>query len=70
MLTFADTEIEHNVLTGLGEDDLVASQVREFMFTWEDLSSIEKRGCRRSRPVDTRTLSIALKACSSLCSRM
>ncbi|MGB0330186.1 MAG: FliG C-terminal domain-containing protein [Planctomycetota bacterium] len=67
MLTFADTEIEHNVLTGLeAEDDLVASQVREFMFTWEDLSSIEKRAMQKIlASVDTRTLSIALKACSS-----
>jgi len=67
MLTFADTEIEHNVLTGLeAEDDLVASQVREFMFTWEDLASIEKRAMQKIlASVDTRTLSIALKACSN-----
>ena len=67
MLTFADTEVEHNVLTGLeAEDDLVASQVREFMFTWEDLSSIEKRAMQKIlASVDTKTLSIALKACSS-----
>ncbi len=67
MLTFADTEVEHNVLTGLeAENDLVASQVREFMFTWEDLASIEKRAMQKIlASVDTRTLSIALKACSN-----
>ncbi|MDG1051402.1 MAG: FliG C-terminal domain-containing protein [Planctomycetota bacterium] len=66
MLTFADSEVEHSVLTGLeAEDDVVASQVREFMFTWEDLAAIEKRAMQKIlASVDTKTLSIALKACS------
>jgi flagellar motor switch protein FliG len=67
MLTFAEAEVEHNVLSGLeAEDDRVASQVREFMFTWDDLASIEKRAMQKIlASVDTRTLSIALKACAA-----
>mgnify|MGYP003927197945 CR=1 FL=1 len=65
MLNFSEAEIEHAVLTRLEEDgDEVASQVRDLMFTWEDLSTIEKRAMQKIlASIDTKTLSIALKAC-------
>lgn len=65
MLNFAEAEIEHAVLTRLEEEeDSVAGQVRELMFTWDDLATIEKRAMQKIlASIDTRTLSIALKAC-------
>ncbi len=64
MLNFAEAEIEHAVLTRLEEDDGdTAGQVRDLMFTWDDLASIEKRAMQKIlASVDTKTLSIALKA--------
>ncbi|MEM1449195.1 MAG: FliG C-terminal domain-containing protein [Planctomycetota bacterium] len=66
MLNFAEAEIEHAVLTRLEEDvDDVARQVRELMFTWDDLATIEKRAMQKIlASIDTKTLSIALKASS------
>ncbi|MFT6107604.1 MAG: flagellar motor switch protein FliG [Planctomycetota bacterium] len=64
MLNFAEAEIEHAVLTRLEEEDgETAGQVRDLMFTWDDLASIEKRAMQKIlASVDTKTLSIALKA--------
>ncbi|MEM8709418.1 MAG: FliG C-terminal domain-containing protein [Planctomycetota bacterium] len=63
MLNFSEAEIEHAVLTRLEEDDgEVAGQVRDLMFTWDDLANIEKRAMQKIlASVDTKTLSIALK---------
>lgn len=65
MLNFSEAEIEHAVLSRLEEDDgETAGQVRELMFTWDDLSTIEKRAMQKIlAAIDTKTLSIALKAC-------
>ena len=64
--TYAEEEIAHPVLTRLEEDvDDVARQVRELMFTWDDLATIEKRAMQKIlASIDTKTLSIALKASS------
>lgn len=65
MLNFSEAEIENAVLTRLEEDEAdVAGQVRDLMFTWDDLASIEKRAMQKIlASIDTKTLSIALKAC-------
>jgi flagellar motor switch protein FliG len=55
------------VLDGIhAEDEEMASEIREFMFTWEDLAEVDKRAMQKIlASVETRTLSIALKACSA-----
>ena len=65
MLNFSEAEIEHAVLTRLEEEEVeMASQVRDLMFTWDDLATIEKRAMQKIlASIDTKTLSIALKAC-------
>jgi flagellar motor switch protein FliG len=65
LLTFSQTATEKAVLEGLEEhDDSVAKEIREFMFTWTDLADIDKRAMQKIlAAVDTRTLSMALKAC-------
>ena len=65
MLNFSEAEIENAVLTRLEEEEAeMASQVRELMFTWDDLATIEKRAMQKIlASIDTKTLSIALKAC-------
>lgn len=65
MLNFTDAEIEGAVLSRLEEDDgEVAAQVRDLMFTWDDLATIEKRSMQKIlASIDTKTLSMALKAC-------
>lgn len=66
LLNFSKTETERAVLEGLEEEnEEIAHQVREFMFTWEDLATIEKRAMQKIlASVDTRTLSMALKGSS------
>lgn len=65
MLNFTDAEIESAVMARLEEDDdEVASQVKDMMFTWDDLATIEKRAMQKIlAATDTRTLAISLKAC-------
>ncbi|MEL6429328.1 MAG: FliG C-terminal domain-containing protein [Planctomycetota bacterium] len=65
MLNFSEAEIERAVLERLEEEDgEVAAQVRDLMFTWDDLATIEKRAMQKIlAAIDTKTLSIALKAC-------
>lgn len=65
MLNFSEAEIENAVLTRLEEEEAeMASQVRELLFTWDDLATIEKRAMQKIlASIDTKTLSIALKAC-------
>lgn len=47
------------------EDDEMAAELREFMFTWDDIGEIDKRSMQKILgSVDTKTLSIALKACT------
>ena len=66
ILNFSRAEVESKVLQGLGEaDDALAAEIREFMFTWEDLAKVDKRAMQKIlASVDTKTLAIALKACS------
>ena len=65
MLNQASTEVEQTVLQGIAKDDeTTAQEIRERMFAWEDLAAIDKRSMQKILgAVDTRTLSIALKAC-------
>lgn len=64
LLTHSKGSVETTVMEGLAEyDEEVATQVREYMFTWADLGGIDKRAMQKIlSTVDTRTLSIALKA--------
>ncbi|MEZ6014500.1 MAG: FliG C-terminal domain-containing protein [Planctomycetota bacterium] len=65
MLNHSETEIETAVLQKLEEEDEeMAAQVRDLMFTWDDLAAIDKRAMQKIlAAVDTRTLSMAIKAC-------
>jgi len=67
MLNFSNTEVEQTVLQGLSEDDEeTAQEIREYMFAWNDLAEIDKRSMQKILgSVDTRTLSISLKACQA-----
>jgi len=67
LLNNAPTEIEKNVIESLAEEDVaMADELREYMFTWEDIATIDKRTMQKILgTVDTKTLSIALKACST-----
>jgi flagellar motor switch protein FliG len=67
LLNNSPTEIEKNVIESLAEEDVaMADELREYMFTWEDIATIDKRTMQKILgTVDTKTLSIALKACSS-----
>ncbi|HPF12713.1 MAG: hypothetical protein H6830_09600 [Planctomycetes bacterium] len=63
LLNHSEGDIEKTVLSGLEEfNEEMADQVREFMFTWNDLATIEKRAMQKIlASVDTRTLAVALK---------
>jgi len=67
LLNNSPTQIEKNVIESLAEDDVtMADELREYMFTWDDIASIDQRTMQKILgTVDTKTLSIALKACSS-----
>ena len=67
VLNYSEPEIEKNVLEGIDASDAeMAAEIREFMFTWEDLADVDKRAMQKIlASVDTRTLSVALKACSA-----
>lgn len=66
MLNYSGSELEESVLGGIeSEDEEKAREIKEFMFTWDDLATIEKRAMQKILgAVNTRTLSIALKAAS------
>lgn len=67
MLGFANEDVEAAVLEGLGEkDEDTASEIREFMFTFDDIGTIDKRAMQKILgSVDTRTLAISLKGSSA-----
>jgi flagellar motor switch protein FliG len=67
MLNYSGAELEESVLGGIqGEDEDKAREIKEYMFTWDDLASIEKRAMQKILgAVNTRTLSIALKAATA-----
>ncbi len=66
LLSQAAGELEKDVLAGLDEDAAeMADEIREFMFTWEDIGDVDRRSMQKILgTVETRTLAIALKACS------
>lgn len=66
MLNYSGSDLEESVLGGIeSEDEDKAKEIKEYMFTWDDLASIEKRAMQKILgAVNTRTLSIALKASS------
>ncbi len=67
LLGYSDGETERLVLEGLeGDDEQTANEIRDFMFTWEDLADVEKRNMQKIlASVDTRTLAMALKGSSA-----
>lgn len=66
MLNMSGETVEKAVMEGLGtaSEELLAD-VKEAMFTWEDIAKVDKRGMQKILgSVETRTLAIALKGCS------
>lgn len=65
MLNLSQGETGKVVLEGLEtENAQMATEIREFMFTWADLATVEKRGMQKIlSSIETRTLAVALKAC-------
>jgi len=63
MLNFTAEDIEQSVLEGLSTDDAdIAQEIREHMFAWDDLATIDKRSMQKILgSVDTRTLAMSLK---------
>ena len=59
-------DTEKTVLDGLDQQNSeMVKEIREFMFTWEDLATVERRSMQKIlASVDTRTLAIALKGSS------
>ncbi|MFT5289376.1 MAG: flagellar motor switch protein FliG [Planctomycetota bacterium] len=66
LLSYAPPELEQGVLKAMGEENSeMANELRELMITWEDIGTIDKRSMQKILgTVDTKTLSIALKASS------
>jgi len=64
LLNYSGTELEQSVLGGIeSTNEEAAKEIREYMFTWDDLATVEKRAMQKILgSVNTRTLSIALKA--------
>ncbi|MCH2102480.1 MAG: hypothetical protein MK297_00555 [Planctomycetes bacterium] len=67
MLNFTRQDVERSILENLEkEDEEMASEIRENMFTWADLGDVDKRSMQKIlASVDTRTLALALKACAT-----
>jgi len=67
ILNNSTPEVEKRVMEVFGDmDPEMAQEVREHMFTWEDIGGIGKRPMQKILGmVDTKTLSIALKGASS-----
>ena len=67
LLSNSNPEMEKSVLDAIQEDDeSMANELREFMFTWEDIGTIDKRSMQKILgAVDTKTLSMALKGASN-----
>jgi flagellar motor switch protein FliG len=66
LLNNCPPELEKGIFDALSQKDAeLAAELRERMFTWEELATIDKRAMQKILgTVDTKTLSIALKACS------
>ncbi|MBL6721943.1 MAG: hypothetical protein ISQ08_11100 [Planctomycetes bacterium] len=66
LLNHSVGDLEKSVMGCLGElDDELVDQVRGFMFTWDDLATIDRRAMQKIlASVETQTLSLALKGSS------
>jgi flagellar motor switch protein FliG len=66
VLAATDTRTEQAILDGIAESDPeLASELRERMFTFEDVALLDDRSIQRLlREVDTRDLAIALRGAS------
>ncbi|HED63963.1 MAG TPA: hypothetical protein ENJ09_00245 [Planctomycetes bacterium] len=66
LLNKSKPEMEKGVVEAIAEEDTaIAQELREYMFTWEDVATIDSRTMQKILgTVDTKTLSIALKGCS------
>ncbi len=66
LLNHCPPELEKGVFESMSRKDAeLAQELRELMFTWEEVATIDKRSMQKILgTVDTKTLSIALKACS------
>ncbi len=67
LLNNSPPEIEKKVIEALAqEDEKTANDLREQLFTWEDIGTLSRRAMTKILgTVDTKTLSVALKGCSS-----
>jgi flagellar motor switch protein FliG len=67
LLSNTTPEMEKSVIDSIqAEDAQMASDIREFLFTWEDIGTIDKRSMQKFLgAVDTKTLSLALKGASA-----
>lgn len=66
VLNFTTPDVEQSVLDGISKaDEETAQEIREYMFSWENLSDIDKRSMQKILgSVDTKTLAVALKGSS------
>jgi flagellar motor switch protein FliG len=66
VMNYSQPEVEKVVLEGIDKENAqMAAEIREFMFTWENLADVDKRAMQKIlASVQTRTLAVALKACS------
>ena len=66
LLSNSDATMEKEVIDAIQDDDAdMAQEIREFMFTWEDIGTIDKRSMQKILgSVDTKTLSLGLKGAS------
>jgi len=65
LLSYTDPSIEKGALESIAsEDEEIANELREHMFTWDDLGTVDRRVMQKILgTVDTKTLSVAIKAC-------
>ncbi|MCZ6596395.1 MAG: hypothetical protein O7B99_02020 [Planctomycetota bacterium] len=66
LLSHSAPEMEKNVLDAIqSENAEMAAALQEYLFTWEDLATVERRAMQKILgAIDTKTLSLAMKACS------
>ena len=66
LLSNSGPEMEKNVIEAIQADnEEMANELREFMFTWEDIGGIDQRSMQKILgAVDTKTLAMALKGAS------
>jgi flagellar motor switch protein FliG len=66
ILNSSAPEMEKKVIESLAQaDEKVANELREKLFTWEDIASLNRRAMTKILgTVDTKTLAVALKGCT------